>query len=43
MNKIDIVTIKLEKVSNALTENKEINSPKDAFPILKNYLAGADR
>jgi len=43
MNKIDIVTIKLEKVGNALTKNKEINSPKDAFPILKNYLAGADR
>lgn len=43
MNRINIVTVKMEKIKSMLVDNKQISSPKDVFPIVQNYLNGADR
>ena len=43
MNRINIVTIKMEKVKSMLVENKQISSPDDVFRIVNKYLDGADR
>lgn len=43
MNRINIVTIKMEKVKSMLVENKQISSPEDVFRIVNKYLDGVDR
>ena len=43
MNRINIVTIKMEKVKSMLVKNKNIISPKEAFEIVSEYLQGVDR
>ncbi len=43
MNRINIVTIKMEKVKSMLVENKQISSPNDVFTIVNKYLDGTDR
>lgn len=43
MNRINIVTVKMEKVKSMLVDSKKISSPKDVFPIVEKYLNGADR
>lgn len=43
MNRINIVTIKMEKVKSMLVENKQISLPDDVFRIVNKYLDGADR
>ena len=43
MNRINIVTIKMEKVKSMLVDNKNIGSPKDVYKIVSEYLDGVDR
>ncbi|WP_148325187.1 JAB domain-containing protein [Paraclostridium bifermentans] len=43
MNRINIVTIKMEKVKSMLVENKQISSPNDVFTIVNKYLDRTDR
>lgn len=43
MNRINIVTVKMEKVKSMLVENKQISSPEDVFRIVNQYLDGVDR
>lgn len=43
MNRINIVTIKMEKVKSMLVDNKNIGSPKDIYKIVSEYLDGVDR
>ena len=43
MNRINIVTIKMEKVKSMLVENKKIISPKEVYKIVSEYLNGVDR
>ena len=43
MNRINIVTIKTEKVKSMLVDNKNLTSPKDAYKIANQYLYGVDR
>ena len=43
MNRINIVTIKMEKVKRMLVENKKIISPKEVYKIVAEYLKGVDR
>lgn len=43
MNRINIVTVKMEKVKSILIEDKKVSSPKDIFKIASSYLDGVDR
>lgn len=43
MNRINIVTVKMEKVKSMLVDNKQVTSPQDVYEIIKKYLDGADR
>lgn len=43
MNRINIVTIKMEKVKSMLVENKNVTSPKEVYKIIAEYLKGVDR
>lgn len=43
MNRINIVTIKMEKVKSMLVENKKVTSPKEVYKIIAEYLKGVDR
>lgn len=43
MNRINIVTVKMEKVKSMLVDNKQISSPEDVFRIVNKYLDGVDR
>ena len=43
MNRISVVTIKMEKEKNILVDNKKVSSPKDVYKLMKDYLKGADR
>lgn len=43
MNRINIVTIKMEKVKSMLVESKNIISPKEVYKIVSEYLNGVDR
>lgn len=43
MNRISVVTIKMEKEKNILVDNKKVSSPKDVYELMKDYLKGADR
>lgn len=43
MNRINIVTVKMEKVKSMLVDNKQVSSAKDVYEIVKTYLDGADR
>lgn len=43
MNRINIVTVKMEKVKSMLVDNKQVTSPQDVYEIVKKYLDGADR
>lgn len=43
VNRISVVTIKMEKEKNILVDNKKISSPKDVYELMKDYLKGADR
>jgi len=43
LNKINIVTIKMEKVKSMLVEDKKISSPKEVYKIVSEYLKGVDR
>ena len=43
LNRINIVTIKMEKVKSMLVENKKIISPKEVYKIVSEYLNGVDR
>jgi DNA repair protein RadC len=43
LNRINIVTIKMEKVKSMLVENKRIISPGEVYKIVSEYLEGADR
>lgn len=43
VNRISVVTIKMEKEKNILVDNKKVSSPKDVYKLMKDYLKGADR
>ena len=43
MNRINIVTIKMEKVKSMMIENKNISCPNDIYKVVKEYLSGVDR
>ena len=43
VNRISVVTIKMEKEKNILVDNKKVSSPKDVYELMKDYLKGADR
>lgn len=43
MNRINIVTVKMEKVKSMLVDNNKLTSPKDVFKISSEYLDGVDR